>query len=154
MCLFKWSCSLLIYSEGSICNYQLSSFTDNSLLLFCTSLLFVFLFYLEFLFFMSFCYRSETYFIVDCISMKKFSLLAWMNHSTMSNIHFLWAQTHFENGRQARQATKPVGKIRGKSASEKLTEEGLIKLSTRAALQVMAGYICRINIFSRSFYDS
>ncbi|XP_057524069.1 uncharacterized protein LOC130803870 isoform X3 [Amaranthus tricolor] len=49
--------------------------------------------------------------------------------------HLENAKTHFENGRQARQATKPVGKIRGKSASEKLTEEGLIKLSTRAALQ-------------------
>lgn len=50
---------------------------------------------------------------------------------------------HFEDGLAARQkageTTKLVAKVtRSKSASEKLTEEGLNKLSARATIQVMA----------------
>ncbi|KAL2897846.1 hypothetical protein RDABS01_039628 [Bienertia sinuspersici] len=55
--------------------------------------------------------------------------------------HLENAKMHFDDGLTARQkageTTKLVGKgIRGKSASEKLTEEGLIKLSARTAIQV------------------
>lgn len=48
---------------------------------------------------------------------------------------------HFDEGLSARfkgDSTKLVTKgIRGKSASEKLTEEGLVKLSARISIQVM-----------------
>jgi len=49
---------------------------------------------------------------------------------------------HFDEGLSARhragETAKLAGKgIRSKSASEKLTEEGLVKLSARAAIQVM-----------------
>ncbi|XP_021746280.1 uncharacterized protein LOC110712151 isoform X1 [Chenopodium quinoa] len=52
--------------------------------------------------------------------------------------HLQNAKVHFDDGITARRETaKLVGKgIRGKSASEKLTEEGLNKLSARAAIQV------------------
>lgn len=48
---------------------------------------------------------------------------------------------HFEEGLSARhragELTKLVSKaVRGKSASEKLTEEGLVKFSSRVAIQV------------------
>ena len=49
---------------------------------------------------------------------------------------------HFDEGLSARHrggdSTKLVTKgIRGKSASEKLTEEGLVKFSARVSIQVM-----------------
>lgn len=47
---------------------------------------------------------------------------------------------HFDEGLSARykgDSTKLVTK-RGKSASEKLTEEGLVKFSARVSIQVMA----------------
>lgn len=52
---------------------------------------------------------------------------------------------HFDEGLSARhkggESTKLVTKsLRGKSASEKLTEEGLVKFSTRISIQVV-GYI-------------
>lgn len=55
--------------------------------------------------------------------------------------HLENAKMHFDEGLSARhragETAKLVGKgIRGKSASEKLTEEGLVKLSARAAIQV------------------
>ncbi|KNA04878.1 hypothetical protein SOVF_195620 isoform A [Spinacia oleracea] len=52
--------------------------------------------------------------------------------------HLQNAKVHFDDGITARRdTTKLVGKgIRSKSASEKLTEEGLNKLSARAAIQV------------------
>lgn len=50
---------------------------------------------------------------------------------------------HFDEGLSARykgsDSTKVVTKgVRGKSASEKLTEEGLIKFSARVSMQVSA----------------
>lgn len=49
---------------------------------------------------------------------------------------------HFDEGLSARSkgdSTKLVTKgSRGKSASEKLTEEGLVKFSARVSIQVMA----------------
>lgn len=50
-------------------------------------------------------------------------------------------QMHFDEGLSARSkvgdSTKLVTKgIRGKTASEKLTEEGLVKFSARVAIQV------------------
>ncbi|XP_042498960.1 uncharacterized protein LOC122077177 [Macadamia integrifolia] len=55
--------------------------------------------------------------------------------------HLEHAKLHFEEGLSARHkagdSTKLVPKgVRGKSASEKLTEEGLVKLSARVAIQV------------------
>lgn len=49
---------------------------------------------------------------------------------------------HFDEGLSARhkggESTKLVTKgLRGKSASEKLTEEGLVKFSTRVSIQVI-----------------
>ena len=48
---------------------------------------------------------------------------------------------HFDEGLSARfkgESTKLVPKgVRGKSASEKLTEEGLVKFSARISIQVM-----------------
>lgn len=50
-------------------------------------------------------------------------------------------QLHFEEGRSARHRTGEPMKLgpkalRGKSASEKLTEDELVKLSARVAIQV------------------
>lgn len=51
-------------------------------------------------------------------------------------------QVHFEEGLSARhraasESTRVVSKsVRGKSASEKLSEEGLVKFSARVAIQV------------------
>ena len=49
---------------------------------------------------------------------------------------------HFDEGLSARykaDSTKLVTKgLRGKSASEKLTEEGLVKFSARVSIQVLA----------------
>ncbi|XP_074272051.1 uncharacterized protein LOC141595969 [Silene latifolia] len=55
--------------------------------------------------------------------------------------HLEDAKMHFDEGLSARyragESIKHIGKgIRGKSASEKLTEEGLVKLAARAAIQV------------------
>ncbi|KAK9698114.1 hypothetical protein RND81_08G083600 [Saponaria officinalis] len=55
--------------------------------------------------------------------------------------HLENAKMHFDEGLSARyragESIKQVGKgIRGKSASEKLTEEGLVKLSARAVIQI------------------
>ncbi|KAJ4959547.1 hypothetical protein NE237_026658 [Protea cynaroides] len=55
--------------------------------------------------------------------------------------HLEHAKMHFEEGLSARhragESTKLISKgVRGKSASEKLTEEGLVKLSARVAMQV------------------
>lgn len=52
---------------------------------------------------------------------------------------------HFEEGLSARfkvgDSTKLVTKgVRGKTASEKLTEEGLVKFSARLAIQVYTVY--------------
>lgn len=49
---------------------------------------------------------------------------------------------HFDEGLSARykggESTKLITKgVRGKSASEKLTEEGLVKFSARVAIQVV-----------------
>lgn len=55
--------------------------------------------------------------------------------------HLEHAKSHFEEGLSARhrpgEATKLASKaVRGKSAAEKLTEEGLVKFSARVAIQV------------------
>lgn len=55
--------------------------------------------------------------------------------------HLEHAKMHFDDGLSARykggESTKPVTKgVRGKSASEKLTEEGLVKFSARVSIQV------------------
>lgn len=59
---------------------------------------------------------------------------------------------HFDEGLSARHkagdSTKLVTKgIRGKSASEKLTEEGLVKFSARISIQVKTSIKHRQNIF-------
>lgn len=65
---------------------------------------------------------------------------------------FHFEQVHFDDGITARRdTTKLVGKgIRSKSASEKLTEEGLNKLSARAAIQVMVSVHDKVTC-SRTF---
>ncbi|OUZ99912.1 hypothetical protein BVC80_9069g19 [Macleaya cordata] len=67
----------------------------------------------------------------------------FMNSSSQDEAikHLEHAKMHFEEGLSARhragESTKVVSKgIRGKSASEKLTEEGLVKFSARVAIQV------------------
>lgn len=55
----------------------------------------------------------------------------------------VWLQMHFDEALSARykggDSTKPVVKgIRGKSASEKLSEEDLVKFSARVSIQVIA----------------
>lgn len=67
----------------------------------------------------------------------------FMNSSSQEEAirHLEHAKTHFDEGLSARfkagDSTKVVTKgIRGKSASEKLTEEGLVKFSARVAIQV------------------
>eukprot|EP00262_Sarcandra_glabra_P004768 TRINITY_DN16018_c0_g2_i1.p1 TRINITY_DN16018_c0_g2~~TRINITY_DN16018_c0_g2_i1.p1 ORF type:complete len:722 (+),score=132.88 TRINITY_DN16018_c0_g2_i1:217-2166(+) len=67
----------------------------------------------------------------------------FMNSSNQDEAinHLEHAKMHFEEGLSARyrvgESTKLVPKAgRGKSASEKLTEEGLVKLSARVAIQV------------------
>ncbi|CAK9164522.1 unnamed protein product [Ilex paraguariensis] len=67
----------------------------------------------------------------------------FMNSSSQEEAikHLEHAKMHFDEGLSARykvgDSTKFVSKgIRGKSASEKLTEEGLVKLSARVAIQV------------------
>lgn len=63
--------------------------------------------------------------------------------SVYNSVHFILflVQMHFDEGLSARSrlgdSTKLVTKgIRGKTASEKLTEEGLVKFSARVAIQV------------------
>lgn len=63
-------------------------------------------------------------------------------------------QMHFDEGLSARHkghhSTKLVTKgLRGKSASEKLSEEGLVKFSARVSIQVI-GYtpICKTHFSS------
>eukprot|EP00268_Persea_americana_P011356 TRINITY_DN1480_c0_g2_i5.p1 TRINITY_DN1480_c0_g2~~TRINITY_DN1480_c0_g2_i5.p1 ORF type:complete len:2512 (+),score=535.90 TRINITY_DN1480_c0_g2_i5:141-7676(+) len=67
----------------------------------------------------------------------------FMNSSSLDEAvkHLEHAKMHFEEGLSARhrvgESTKLVPKaVRGRSASEKLTEEGLIKFSARVAIQV------------------
>ncbi|KAF9615535.1 hypothetical protein IFM89_024162 [Coptis chinensis] len=67
----------------------------------------------------------------------------FMNSSPLEEAvgHLENAKMHFDEGLSARhkagESTKVVPKgVRGKSASEKLTEEGLVKLSARVAIQV------------------
>ncbi|XP_077246440.1 zinc finger FYVE domain protein isoform X2 [Tasmannia lanceolata] len=67
----------------------------------------------------------------------------FMNSSSQDEAikHLEHAKMHFEEGLSARQrageTTKVVSKaVRGKSASEKLSEEGLVKFSARVAIQV------------------
>ncbi|CAI0408532.1 unnamed protein product [Linum tenue] len=67
----------------------------------------------------------------------------FMNSSSQEEAvkHLENAKVHFDEGLSARykggESTKLVSKgVRGKSASEKLTEEGLVKLSARVSIQV------------------
>lgn len=67
----------------------------------------------------------------------------FMNSSSQEEAirHLEHAKMHFDEGLSARhkggESTKLVTKgLRGKSASEKLTEEGLVKFSTRVSIQV------------------
>ncbi|KAL8139244.1 hypothetical protein V2J09_005265 [Rumex salicifolius] len=68
----------------------------------------------------------------------------FINSSSLEDavLHLENAQKHFDEGLSARskggESTKLITKgTRGRSASEKLTEEGLIKLSARATIQIL-----------------
>uniref|UniRef100_A0A2P2L9N6 Uncharacterized protein LOC105638290 n=1 Tax=Rhizophora mucronata TaxID=61149 RepID=A0A2P2L9N6_RHIMU len=75
----------------------------------------------------------------------------FMNSSSQEEAvkHLEHAKMHFDEGLSARHkggdSTKLVTKgVRGKSASEKLTEEGLVKFSTRVSIQVIMSYITSV----------